>query len=42
LRRQREWASASLVDIKTAIDQDYYILSCAHYERYIAPGELLV
>mgnify|MGYP000140751279 CR=1 FL=1 len=42
LRRQREWASASLVDIKTAIDQDYYILSCAHYERYIAPGELLI
>ncbi len=40
LRRRASWEQASLVDIKNAIDQDYYTLSCAHYDRYIAPGEL--
>lgn len=40
LRRRRKWEGASLVAIKDAIDQDYYTLSCAHYERYIAPGEV--
>ncbi|MBU3070014.1 DUF1289 domain-containing protein [Aestuariicella sp. G3-2] len=34
LAYQPGWQGVSLVDIKTAIDQDYYTLSCAHYDRY--------
>ncbi|WP_439133414.1 DUF1289 domain-containing protein [Pseudomaricurvus sp.] len=34
LAYQPEWEGASLVKIKAAIDQDYYTLSCAHYDRY--------
>jgi predicted Fe-S protein YdhL (DUF1289 family) len=33
-----EWRSASLREVRDAIEQDFYALSCAHYERYIAPG----
>lgn len=29
-----EWRDVALVEIKQAIDRDYYTLSCAHYERY--------
>lgn len=28
----------SLVDVCEAIDRDFYALSCAYYDRYIAPG----
>ncbi len=41
LARQAGWETESLVEIKDAIDRDYYTLSCAHYERYIAPGQVL-
>lgn len=34
LAYQPEWQGTSLVDIKATIDQDYYTLSCAHYDRY--------
>lgn len=40
VRLQPAWQHLSLVEIKDAIDQDYYILSAAHYDRYIAPGQL--
>ncbi len=33
------WAMEPLTSIRDAIDADYYTLSCAYYERYIAPGE---
>ncbi len=32
------WKHKAMVEIKDAIDQDYYALSCAYYDRYIAPG----
>ena len=31
----RDW---SLPDLRDAIDQEFFLLSQAHYERYIAPG----
>mgnify|MGYP003683231591 CR=1 FL=1 len=34
VRRQPGWDHQTLVDIKKAIDEDYFTLSCAHYERY--------
>ncbi|MGH1373492.1 MAG: DUF1289 domain-containing protein [Cellvibrionaceae bacterium] len=34
VRRQPGWEEQSLVDIKVAIDEDYYTLSSAHYDRY--------
>lgn len=34
LALERDWQQVPLVDIKAAIDRDYYTLSCAHYERY--------
>jgi uncharacterized protein len=34
VRRQPSWESQSLVDIKQAIDEDFFTLSCAHYDRY--------
>lgn len=33
----REWA---LPDLRDAIDREFFLLSEAHYERYIAPGFL--
>ncbi len=30
----------NLIDLKKLIDQDYYTLSCAHYERYFFPIEI--
>lgn len=41
LRRQRQWLDTPLPEIRDAIEQDYYALSCAHYDRYIAPGLLI-
>ncbi len=38
LRLQPGARGMSLREIRDAIDQDFYALSCAHYERYIAPG----
>jgi predicted Fe-S protein YdhL (DUF1289 family) len=29
-----EWEGCSLVELKQAIDEDYYSLSCAHFDRY--------
>ncbi|MBB6523124.1 DUF1289 domain-containing protein [Pseudoteredinibacter isoporae] len=40
LELQGEWRDQALVEIKDAIDQDYYALSCAYYDRYIAPGKV--
>ncbi|WP_299769360.1 DUF1289 domain-containing protein [uncultured Pseudoteredinibacter sp.] len=40
LQLQVAWKGKSLVEIKDAIDQDYYALSCAYYDRYIAPGKV--
>jgi uncharacterized protein len=39
LRVLPQWRDCSLMSIKEAIDADFYTLSCAYYERYIAPGE---
>lgn len=38
LRLQKSARGLSLREIRDAIDQDFYALSCAHYERYIEPG----
>lgn len=38
LARQPAAVDLTLNDIKEAIDGDYYALSCAYYDRYIAPG----
>jgi|SRR5690606_15520980 predicted Fe-S protein YdhL (DUF1289 family) len=38
LRLRPACIGMSLRDIREALDQDYYALSCAHYERYIEPG----
>ena len=38
LRLQPAWRNASLKEVRDAIDQDFYALSCAYYERYIEPG----
>lgn len=38
LAKHRLWHDVSLVDIRNAIDKDFYTLSSAHYERYFAPG----
>lgn len=34
IRLLPEWEGRSLVELKQAIDEDYYSLSCAHYDRY--------
>jgi hypothetical protein len=38
LRLHFAWRGASLREVRDAIEHDFYALSCAHYERYIAPG----
>ncbi len=38
LSRQVVAADLTLTEIKEAIDRDFYALSCAYYDRYIAPG----
>ena len=38
LARTPLWRDQPLLAIREAIDTDYFTLSCAHYERYIAPG----
>src|SRR5690554_6023572 len=30
-----------LVELRDRIDREYYALSCAHYDRYIAPGAIM-
>jgi predicted Fe-S protein YdhL (DUF1289 family) len=37
--RQPQWESQTLVDIKNTIDEDYYTLSSAHYDRYFTMPE---
>ncbi|MDO3384999.1 DUF1289 domain-containing protein [Gilvimarinus sp. SDUM040013] len=32
------WRNLPLTQIRDDIDKDFYALSCAYYERYIAPG----
>jgi len=32
-----EFVGHSMADLRELIDRDFYALSCAHYERYIAP-----
>ncbi len=39
LQKTPEWRDAPLQEIRSAIDKDFYTLSCAHFERYIAPGK---
>ncbi len=34
LSLQSEWHKSTLVEVKDAIDQDFYTLSCAHFDRY--------
>lgn len=34
LAYQPQWLGVSLVEIRHAIDRDFFTLSCAHYERY--------
>lgn len=38
LRLRSAWHNTPLAEIRDLIDRDYYALSCAYYERYIAPG----
>ncbi|HEY7886030.1 MAG TPA: DUF1289 domain-containing protein [Cellvibrionaceae bacterium] len=38
LQLQAGCESLSLPQIRDDIDRDFYALSCAYYERYIAPG----
>ncbi|MEX1034033.1 MAG: DUF1289 domain-containing protein [Cellvibrionaceae bacterium] len=40
IRIKPEWRQVSLPALKNLIDQEFYDLSCAYYERYILPGEL--
>ena len=37
LELQLGWRDTPLPQIRESIDKDFYALSCAHYERYIAP-----
>jgi predicted Fe-S protein YdhL (DUF1289 family) len=34
-----QYSHLNFVDLRKLIDQDYYTLSCAYYDRYIGPGE---
>lgn len=34
-----EWSGKSIADLKSAIEDDFYQISCAHYERYF-PGHI--
>lgn len=38
LQLQPRWRGQSLPAIREDIDKEFYALSCAYYERYIAPG----
>lgn len=40
LALQPEWGKCQLVEVRDAIDQDFFTLSSAHFDRYIAPGLL--
>jgi len=33
-----EWRETGLVELRDSIDREFYLLSAAHYERYIAGG----
>ena len=35
-----EWSDLSLVELRDKIDEDFWVLSCAHYERYQATPDL--
>jgi uncharacterized protein len=37
LALQPAWRDTPLTEIRDHIDQDFYALSCAYYERYISP-----
>jgi uncharacterized protein len=36
-----KWQHYSLPSLKQQIDEDFYILSCAYYERFIEPTRLI-
>ncbi len=36
LAYQRQWQGVPLAEIKAEIDQDFYVLSSAHYDRYFS------
>jgi predicted Fe-S protein YdhL (DUF1289 family) len=36
-----QWQNQSLASLKQQIDEDFYILSCAYYERFIEPTRLM-
>lgn len=40
IRVKPEWQHLPLLDMKNRIDQEFYQLSCAYYERYILPGQV--
>ena len=42
IRLKAEWQDVPLAEMKNRIDQDFYQLSCAYYERYIVPGQLAI
>jgi hypothetical protein len=37
LRLQPAWHNTPLTRIRDNLDQDFYALSCAYYDRYMAP-----
>ena len=37
LRLHQPWRATPLIVIRDNMDRDFYALSCAYYERYIAP-----
>lgn len=39
VRLEDEYQGSSLVDLKQQIDNEFYELSCAYYERYVLPGQ---
>lgn len=41
LKVSPEWEGSSLTEIKQAIEEHFYRLSCVHYERYFEPAVLV-
>jgi hypothetical protein len=34
------WADLSLIELRDKIDEDFWVLSTAHYDRYLATPDL--
>jgi len=37
---QGEWADLTLLQLRDQIDEDFWVLSTAHYDRYLATPDL--